>query len=219
MNVSVAFCAKVCRMNPFREAWYAVARFFTWLFLVCDGLRFKSWLYVLLWEPRLSHVTIRPFTRLGEITAFLRNGSEWKADGWREGWDAVHSPEYTQSIFDGTLPMPVDGSRDCDDHARFLVAAIKASIKAGVWRENGVDPHMLDVMWFNGWTPNGHVVTICRFGDAWRWADYVDRWSPTFGTLAELAADVRRSYAPDSVPLGYCRKRDDLHTVEAKMGV
>lgn len=216
-NVSVVFCEKLCRMNPLRSAWYSVARFFTWLFLVCHGHRLKSAIFVLLWEPRLTHVTLRTFTRLGEITTFLRNGSEWKADGWREGWDAVHSPQYIQSIFDGSLPWPKEGSRDCDDHARFAAAAIRTSIAAGTWKENGTDPHDLAVMWFNGWTPGGHVVVVCRFGDGWRWCDYVDRWSPVFSTLGEVAADVRSSYAPGSFALAYCLQ-NEMRPIEVRRG-
>jgi hypothetical protein len=203
-------------MNPLRAIWLAVLRFFCFWFLRLHLFRFKSWAYQLFEPGGLREQVIRPMATLAEVMTFQRHGEMWRADGPRALWDAAHSPEFVFAVFAGQLPAP-DSDLDCDEHSIGACAIIEASITAGTWKENSTDPHMLSVMWLEGFKPGGHNVTACRFGLGWRWADYRDDWSPVFPSLSELAADVRSRYAGGSSAIGHCLQKH-LVPVETHWG-
>lgn len=212
-----------------RALWLFVCRLAVYLFLASHLYRFKSYLVNVFREPRdVGLETLLTFRHFRELTEFCGNGSRWRADGWRSLWDAVHSPEYCQRAFTGVYT--VESDLDCDDHARYAVAAINHSVREGEWQSQWANPIALSVGWVDGYKPAGHMVTVvskesdrvemwgARFtGREYYWGDYHGLLGP-FASLSQVAENVRSVYAPGSSAIGYCAHDEDLRPLEVHWG-
>lgn len=194
-----------------RTIWLAVCRCFAFWFLRLHLYKFKSQLFRLTEPKGAAQTPIRTFANIRQLTNYTRRGTWWVPDDVFAGFDAAHSAGYLEQVFAGAIQRP-KANLDCDDHAVFTVAAIKASRAAGQWTDKvGLCAAALSVMWLDGFRPRGHVVTIA-IGSGYAgiyWADY-NGWTGPFRTVSEVAANVRELYAPGSSAIGHCLQDADL---------
>lgn len=157
-----------------------------------------------LWSMIYRAIHLRPFREvrlstfvdIADIPVFCRNGKLWVADGWRQLWDVVPSPEYAQAVFSNLTPPPTSGF-DCSALAQYQTAVVEKSLADGVMKSAVSKPRFFCVNWWEGSTFRGHNVCMVELppfapGAAPRFA-YFDNWNvnPSKGSLEELAEQVR----------------------------
>lgn len=176
------------------KAWRAVVTFCVYWWLKLGAYRIKSNIYRTLFERKYAKIEILPFTHLSQLPEFVKRGSLWRSDSWKQLFDAVSSPQYAQQVFSGKEPVPEHGL-DCDEHAIFLVAAIKKSLELGRLTDKVKQPFFLTVTWFeDGWKPNGHNVCLFEMEDGKFY--FMDYSEPNGGwdTIQDLVNAIRARY-------------------------
>ena len=84
-----------------------------------------SLFYRVIWERKLFGTPLKRFAALSDLVAYIR-GLKWRADSWRELWDATSSPGAIQHRAN-TEPKKLIG--DCDEFGVYISSVIKNELK------------------------------------------------------------------------------------------
>jgi hypothetical protein len=178
--------------------------------------RVYRWLYE---REVMSTTALKTFETVRELGQYLNARKElWKADSWKQLFDAISSPEYAQQCFEG-LVEPRSGL-DCDEYAVFAANALKKSLLLGrmALTEEVSAPQMLSVMWRDGDGLNGHNVCLARIKGSWVYMDYGAPRGHSYD-IRGVALAVLKEYAkPDAELLAHARMAPDLKLLEIKRG-
>jgi hypothetical protein len=188
---------------------------------------YKRWSYVYRWlyERKYKDVQLATFDTLPRLATWV-NRQKWKADSWKEMWDAISTPQKVQAI-----GQDKDGDHfigDCDEFAIYSVAAIQGSLAAGLMKgENIAAAYILSVTWFNPTKMKtlfgfgGHNVCLIEFSDMGPKYAYMDYYLPSkrAGSIADIAEVVRQRYSGEGViPLVWHVAKLDLTPVQTRWG-
>lgn len=202
----------------FREFRNKVAAIAVWLYFKTSIARVWWLAYQALWERKAREVKLQRFADFNQFVNYVRN-LKWRADSWRELFDATSSVKMVQWLADND-PRRLIG--DCDEFGHYEAAIIQNELLD--------DPHwgikelsttkgmsivstaMLSVMWDklggetwegNNLGPGGHNVCLLKFSDGtYSYMDY--SWPSTrVATIGEVAEQVRRRYAQEYTKLGW----------------
>lgn len=181
-------------MNRF---FLAVSRWAVWFYFSASVARVWYKLYQFIWE-RNTRTRIRRFDKLDDLVAYMRR-MKWKADGWRQLWDAVSDVRHVQYLAD-TDPNHAIG--DCDEFAVYEAAVVNNElIDDREWSHCnlGLPAQLLTVMWYatSGDTLGfgGHNVCLLSYRDGtWAYMDYGHPSKPRL-TIQQVADDVRAAMA------------------------
>ena len=125
----------------------------------------------------------------------IRRLLTWRADSWKELFDAMHSAEYVEWVAHETAEK---SPGDCDDFAAWNAACA---------RVKGYRTCIVMVGWHKGWKPNGHAVAVRIKGLRAQWCDY-DEWTD-FTDLPGLAKTIALRYGGDGATY-YAALGEDL---------
>ena len=170
------------------------------------GRLYYAWsrMYRWLWQRRYKDVVIPSYTTLDGIASVVAR-MRWRADGWRELWDAISDPRATWSYHVNDLGKE-GPANDCDDISMWAVDRIQQAVDAGALNE--VDEvGMLSVPWLDDGEAGGHnVCVVCMF-DGWR---HMSNWhnGKLIGPFDDLQ-DVTRDVLAGRKSLGwaYCSSK------------
>lgn len=208
-------------MNPF---FLKVSQWAVFLYMRLGIAQFWYKLYQLLWERASKKRPLRRFDDLGTLVRYMRD-MKWRADTWRQLFDAVSSPQAVQYLAD-TEPGHFIG--DCDEFGVYQAAVINNELIDNP-RWSGLSLmhcKLLTVMWYKvggeEWEGNrkgfgGHNVCLLRYVDGtFAYMDY--GWPSTRrDTIQEVVEDVRKRYAQAYLPLGWATSDPlSLRVVEAQ---
>lgn len=198
------------------NVWAAIARFFTFLYLRLHGYQLWSYLYRFVWERKYKSVKIHRFERLALLVDFIRL-QKWKADSWKEMFDAVSSPEKVQAIGQDASGDHLIG--DCDEFAVYLANAISVSLKAGMMAADGIaNPRFLTITWIDKKTKKagGHNVCLLEYpsevgSSLYAYMDY-GKPSAKFFTIGDVVKLVRDTYVGEGnhIGLAWCAADPNL---------
>lgn len=199
------------------RAWRWLCAVAVQLFIKLHLYKLKSQLYRALFERKYRDVKIGVVARLARIPPIIDHGKKWRADGWRELFDAVSSPQRCQQIFLGLAPVPRSGL-DCDEHAIYVAAVLKESLEAGLCGEDGVaNPRFFTVVWMDPktWKPYGHNVCLLEVPQPGKYFPmhcYMDYGLPSQAvqSISDVAAQVVAHYAPGAEVLVWAVQGVDL---------
>lgn len=213
------------KLGAAHAVWLFLCRVFTWLHL-SSGLR-RAWtsIYRLIWERRWKNVTVPTYANLDTLGGYLRlNANKWRADSWRQLWDAVSYPGKAKEAFEGSF-IPENGL-DCEDFSIFIVHTLKRSLDTGALHvaKDLATPQLFTVIWMEGWALRGHAVCLVRLPD-YQFA-FMDYGPPTGHALTpnEVAKNVMRAQtkatpnAPRLSLVGWARFDENLRSVEVRFG-
>lgn len=209
-------------MSFWFRAWRWIAGISTLLYITWRVYKFKSQLYRWIWERRFLSVELKLFTDLRQLPDFMDFGRKWRSDSWLQMFDSISSPQYAQQVFSGEEPVPKHGL-DCDEHAIFLVAAIRNSLEKGMLLDSGyANPKLLTVTWVDLGTgkAGGHNVCMLEvlrgtLPPQYAFMDYHDPRG-LCGSPEELALFITKQYAPAAVLLLWAVQEEDLTPVRVR---
>lgn len=132
-----------------------------------------SRLYRWLWQRRYCGTVLLWYASFAELEHDL-GLIQWKADGWKELWDAISTPQATWARH-----LSGEGSNDCDDISIYAADRIADMVRRGVQFKKPPIPTtigLLSVPWVDlDGKAGGHNVCVFRFGPDLTWA-YVSNW-------------------------------------------
>lgn len=141
------------------------------------------------------------FRDVAELSEYLSvNAHKWRADSWKQMWDAVSYPAKAQAVFDGTYDPP-DGC-DCDEFAIFICNSVERGLATGAMKAGEVsNPKFVTIVWLEGWRATGHNVCLVTLADGkLAYLDYGLPIAPS-ATVSELTQKVVSRYASkDATP-------------------
>lgn len=184
-------------MNPTLLAvWRWLASVGTWLFLVCHGYRFKSWLHRIIFDRKYRDTPITVYPTLAELHAWI-DKQQWVKDGLDSLYDAVCTPQKVQAVGQGDHKIG-----DCDEFAIYTTAAIEKALALGQMKEKNIaNPRFFTVTWMekNG-APDGHNVCLLERpqpggGVKYSYMDYYMPSEPPLDTPAQVAVLIAQTYA------------------------
>lgn len=196
----------------------AVAPFFVGLYLRHVYRRWSR-LYRWLWERQYRNVAIPDYLSFLDIAMTLRR-MKWVADGPKQLWDAISTPEAVQWRLDN---LPGREVGDCDEHAIYIADRIVSAQKKGSFADkNLVEVCFVTITWIVPATGEMGGHNVC--GLKWKFLDremygYMDYGMPIMASLSwdEVAEAVRVRYsgAQEVVSLGWSRHTPTLDFIEA----
>lgn len=196
-----------------RSIWLFLCRLWTFLYMRLGVYKFWSNVYRFFWEQPFRPIKLHVFPDLPALGKFLSaSATKWRADSWKQLWDAVSYPQTAQAIFEGTY-NPKYGC-DCDEFAIFITCVLEKMSAVGTLEYAlglpVAEPKFFTVMWMDGWTPTGHNVCLVRVPDG-RYA-FMDYGMPSghSTTIAGVAAAIVAAYAPKADLLGWAIAKSDL---------
>ena len=171
-------------------------------------MRFWSNLYALIWQRKTRNTPLKRFESLSDLVSYIRT-LKWRADSWRELWDATSSIGHIQWRADNE---PEKFIGDCDEFGRYSAAVMRNELQNNTRSALGIETtYLLTVMWKNKGEPGstdhagygGHNVNLIKFRDGtWAYMDY--GWPSTrVDTIAEVVQKVRDAQANSWEPLIY----------------
>lgn len=169
-------------------------KFLSYVFLRLGLYRLKSRLYRFLFERKYRDVPVRPVSTLIEIGRRL-GPKWWRADNWRQLWDAVSYPGRVQAYIDEGVP-PLSGF-DCDEFAIYTAHVLNVSRLRYVY-----SPRFVTVLWRKGWLVEGHNVCAYSDGEELGFYDY-GVWRVGHSDYAALARSVCAEFAPGAEPMAF----------------
>ena len=175
-----------------------------------------SRIYRALFEGKRAPV--REFKTLTDLVLYVR-GFKWRADSWRQLFDAVGHPEHVEWLAQND---PDKFIGDCDEFAVYQAHVIstqpsvaeswhikKAEVMSVTWYKFGGEAETGNPMGYGG-----HNVCLIQLEEGkWCYQDYGFPSAPR-DTIYEVANDARVRYAPQSVLLGYVRYTPTLKFIE-----
>lgn len=197
--------------------WRGACRFFTYWFIALRLYKLKSWVYRRIWEKKFLNVQMGMVQNLDLIPPIIDFGRKWRSDSWKQGFDAVSSPQFAQEVFLGRVPVPKHGL-DCDEHAIYITALVEKSLANHMCKEDGIaKPRFFTVTWMDPrtWKPGGHNVCLMEVPQRlWQFPKYcyMDYGTPhtTCDSIHAVALQVIERYAKGSEPLVWAVQRTDL---------
>jgi hypothetical protein len=94
----------------------------------------------------------------------------WRADSWKQLFDAVGCAERVERIFSG-LEEP-DTGLDCDEFAIWAAASLRTGKMRGVLVDDVTNISFLTVTWRDAKKMQGHNACLFRLKDKWVYIDY-----------------------------------------------
>lgn len=182
---------------------------------------YRRWsrLYRWLWERKYRDVPLTEYTGFIELARVVRS-KNWVADGPRQLWDAISTPQAAQWLIDARDSKQ---SFDCDEFAIYLCNVIQRALQKGAFADpNLVEACFFTVTWIVPSTGEmgGHNVCGLRWNhkgkDVYGYMDYGMPLMAMF-SWAEVAERVRIRYAGTHkvVSLGWSRHTPELDFIEA----
>lgn len=140
----------------------------------------KTWcrLYRRLTESSKTKMAIG--IRSDQENLAIRSILKWRADSFKELFDAMHSAEYVEWVAHETADK---APGDCDDFAVWNAACAAAQ---------GYHTNILMVGWHDAWRPNGHAIAVRAKHGVVEWCDY-GTWKVAYGYL-QAARQVKNLY-------------------------
>lgn len=197
----------------------AFESFLVWIAQVASRLYikggiYKTWskIYQFIWERQRR--PLQKFESLEALVEYVKK-LKWRADSWRQLWDAFSAPEHVQWIAE-TTPDKFIG--DCDEFAIYQAAVIA---EQGLGRNEGVlNTYVMTVMWYQPATFDakgkygGHNVCLLELqGGKWAYMDYGFP-SAQADSLGAVAGLVLKMYAPNARLIAWARSDRDLTSRE-----
>lgn len=202
-------------MGLVKQAWYFLATFYTYWCFKLRVYQLKSYVYRWIWEREYQDIRISTFESLQKLAKHIKP-QWWRADGWRQLWDATSYPGKAELVFRGIVNPPIQGF-DCDDYAVFLTAAITESLAQGVLTDLVHRPKILNVMWFESWIPHGHSVCLLVIPPSLESStvrySYMDYGIPSHpqNSVQEVVDLIRANYSEHDIsPSVWCMTGLDL---------
>lgn len=188
------------------NVWVFIARLFSFLYLRLHIYRLWSNLYRFIWERSYKNVQIHKFERLALLVDFIRL-QKWKADSWKEMFDAVSSPQKVQAIGQDMAGDHYIG--DCDEFAVYLSNAIAEALAVGLMAEDNLQsPRFLTITWIEKktWKATGHNVCLLAHpqaigGTLYSYMDY-GKPSVKLFSISDVVKLVRDTYAGEGQYIG-----------------
>jgi len=192
-----------------------LVRGIAWFFLSIGYYKYWSAIYRFFWERQFKNIPLKSISNLQAYYALLAaNAKMWRADGFRELFDAVSYPAKAQEVFAGRF-IPTEGF-DCDDFAIHTVNLLKQSIDDGTLireAKDPADPLFLSVCWMQGWKLNGHNVVVVKTEGQYACIDYGAPWAFA-DTIEGVAHIIKESHAPGSDYVIWMVSKPDLTPLE-----
>jgi len=198
-----------------RSAWLWVSRVSFWFWLRLGGYKTWSQIYRVIWEKEFRDVPLKAYDNLDQLSAKLQaNAGKWRADSWKQLYDAVSYPGKAQTVFDGVISPEV--GFDCDDFAIYITNVLDLSLVLS--KLPVAEPRFFTVCWMRGWKGAGHNVCLVKLPDgAYAYMDYgVPRGHEV--NPAAVAALVIANYAAGADMIGWAISKRDLTPVEVRRG-
>jgi len=199
-----------------KTIWLFLARLGTFLYLRLGVYRLWSNIYRAIWERRFRDIPLKIFMDLKELGRYLQeNSGKWKADSWKQLFDAVSYPAKAQEVFDGRYEA-TEGL-DCDDYSAYITNVLDLSL--AVTQLPVANPRFFTVTWMNGWKVGGHNVALVAVPDGGY--AYMDYGMPTGHALTPdgVARNVINSYAgKEAVCIVWCVAKKDLSPLVVHWG-
>lgn len=200
-----------------------IKRFFVNLgFYLYVQLRiYKYWskLYRLIWERKYRNVALPVYHDIQQLVNFISTLT-WVADGPKELFDAVSSPQKVEWI--GRLGDRKVG--DCDEFAIYITNALSLNKEIGTLQPfAGIFPikevYFMTVPWAKGrdGKAGGHNVCLIEWAlSVGTGFSYMDYGFPSLArsTIREVVRDVRVQYAGQDDQVGYSLHDRDLNVVK-----
>jgi hypothetical protein len=206
-------------MSIWRDIKFNVGRvgFYTYQRLGLYGLWSKAyrWLY----NRQYRDTTLSTYTSFQKLEQ-ARRVLIWKADGPKELWDAIASPEYVEYVL---RIRPDKHVGDCDEFAIYNVATLNGSVAAGVFDDKTFQhASLLSIGWLDKEGKfNGHNVALLTFEVAGVSVySYVDYGMPSERrhTVRQVVQDVLDHYVPGATLIGYAVNSEVLHPGIVEVG-
>lgn len=183
-------------MTPRARAWWCfVAGLGVTLYMRAHLYRFWSWVHQRTSDRRWDKVQLNMYTSLRQIATWM-GSFKWKADSWRELFDAVCTPQKVQAVGSDS-----PHGNDCDEAARYVSCSIEHARVTGLLDPEGVHrAWFLTVTWMEeDGTTGGHNVALVEFfgeNGVIQYA-YMDYGMPhrRYATAHDVALEVVRDYA------------------------
>lgn len=159
-----------------------------------------SRLHAWIWE-RKTQAPLRRYSSIPELVKAIQS-LKWRADTWRELWDAVSSIGAIQwrMWYD-----PEKAIGDCDEFGRYSACVIRLEKALGSkWIDlDKIDTSfLLTVMWKER-SYSGHNVCLIRYTDGtWAYMDYGFPSHPR-QEIKGVVREILHRYAPDGELVGY----------------
>lgn len=181
-----------------KKMWHSIKTFFgrLLLFVYAYSRIYSVWskLYQYLFQ-RDYRKPLPIHSGFSSIVNTLRGGKLYRFDGLRELGDAISHPEYVQWVVDsGEAPMGMD----CDEHAIYIVAAVKMSLQMDAFIDTSVkNAELLTVGWIDrsgGY--GGHNVALITSRSYTTSYSYMDYGFPSKSraSVNEVVADIVHRY-------------------------
>lgn len=196
--------------------WLFLCRLSSFLYLRLSGYKTWSNIYRAIWEREFRDIPLRVFGDLPTLEALLqKNALKWRADSWKQLFDAVSYPAKAQLVFEGTYAP--DSGFDCDDFACFTTNVLEKSLVLAKFPVSA--PRFFTVMWLKGWKAAGHNVTLVTLEDgSFAYLDY-GAVTGVATTPEGVAANVMNRYASEGARrIGWAISKGDLTPLEVHWG-
>ena len=200
--------------------WLFICRVSAWLYLRLGLYGAWSRTYRAMFERSYDAMQLYTFSNLQEVGAYLNAKAHlWRADSWKQLFDAVSRPERTQAFFDGR-EVPHDGL-DCDEYAIWTVNSIHRSLMQGKMaaNEHVSAPRMLTVTWLEGWKPQGHNVCLVKTAAKWAYLDYGPVRGHTNAPEGVVQAVLTQYGAANAVVIGWAEHDHNMKHLATHWGL
>jgi hypothetical protein len=178
------------------KLWVFINKVILYLWFVTRLQKLKTLIYRFIWERQyVKSTVIVPATSLKELASRIKP-DWWRADSWKQLFDAVSTPEYVQWVW---LHGPQDSGFDCDEYAVYITAVINDSLKKGLLNEVGIKrAWMTTICWVTeAGGVYGHNVSVLEYNfggkETYFYMDYGMPSGP-FNSLRDLAEAVVKLY-------------------------
>jgi hypothetical protein len=186
----------------FADSWLSFKRFWYKTFFRLPLYRF--WIhFTRLFIDRGEKQPVPVFTAIEDLNNH-RKVQKYKPDDLRDWFDSVHSAEWIQANLG-----KIEHGYDCDDHASWLVRAIKQS----KGKMTDCSPIKDAFFMYVGWPEGAHMVCLIEWAEgAWSFMDY-GLPSPMRGSIEEVVQQVTVKYSASRTVLGWAIFDEQFHTI------
>lgn len=180
-----------------------------YLFLALRLYAIKSWLYRAIFERRYRNIQLSTYQRYEDLVDVIRT-LQWTADGPKELWDAISSPEKVEYV---ARYSEDKRAGDCDEFAIYIVATLNRSLAEGKFVGDPTlqGARFMTVTWMDkdGKYGGHNVALLIRDQGMYSYMDYGMPSTPRHG-VKEVVQDVMDRYAPGGTVLVYGVSTENL---------
>lgn len=186
---------------------------------------YRHWsrLYRLIWEFKYRNYLLHPYESIQDLAKAINN-MKWKADDWKQLWDAFSYPGTVQSVLDNGGGY----IGDCDEFACYEATVINNGIMGAYLKPFGnlrpVYAYILTVTWIDeDGEYGGHNVCLIKSFDQKRrqyFYSYMDYGlpNPEMKSIGEVVEQVLSNYGENATLLAWAMHTPELEMVKAHMG-